>query len=310
MKISLIIPTLNAGKGIDRLLRSLNNQTVSLDEIIVIDSQSDDDTEEICRKYEKVIFIKIDRNEFDHGGTRDYAFHKSNGDFVLFLTQDALPIDEHYVEQILLPFQDEAVAMVSGRQIAKKDASEREKLTRNFNYPSHSSTKTKKDIPVLGIKTFFASNVCSAYRKSAYLQVGGFEFPLLTNEDLLIAARFIYKGYKVIYCAEAKVIHSHHFTLKQHFARNFDIGVFMNMNSHVFQNIPTTQEGIKMVKEILSELLKKGRILQAVYYCCENGIKLCGYRLGLRYRRLSRQLVVRCSANKNFWINRFFQDAQ
>jgi rhamnosyltransferase len=304
MKISLIIPTLNAGKEIDRLLQSLNNQTVSLDEIIVVDSQSSDDTEKVCRKYEKVTFIKISRSEFDHGGTRDYAFLKSNGDFVLFLTQDALPIDEYYVERILLPFQDETVAMVSGRQIAKKDASEREILTRNFNYPPLSSIKTKKDIPVLGIKAFFASNVCSAYRKRAYLQVGGFDFPLLTNEDLLISARFIYKGYKVAYCAEAEVIHSHNFTLKQHFARNFDIGAFMSMNSYIFQNIQTSQEGIKMVKQVLSELLRKGHILQAFYYCCENGVKLFGYRLGLHYRRLNRKLILRCSANKNFWIKR------
>jgi rhamnosyltransferase len=302
MKISLIIPTLNAGKEIDRLLQSLNNQTVSLDEIIVIDSQSDDDTEKICRNYDKITFIKIDRLQFDHGSTRDYAFRQSNGDFVLFLTQDALPVDEHYIEQILSPFQEEAVAMVSGRQIAKKDASEREKLTRNFNYPSRSSIKTQKDIPVLGIKTFFASDVCSAYRKSAYLQVGGFDSPLLTNEDLLIAARFIYKGYKIAYCAEAKVTHSHNFTLKQHFTRNFDIGAFMNMNSYIFQNIQTTQEGIKMVKQILSELIKKRHILQAIYYCCENGVKFFGYRLGFHYPRLSRRLILCCSANKNFWI--------
>jgi rhamnosyltransferase len=302
MKITFIIPTLNAGKEIDRLLQSLHNQTVSLDEIIVIDSQSNDDTEKICRKYERVIFITINRSEFDHGGTRDYAFRKSNGDFVLFLTQDALPIDEHYVEQILLPFQDEEVAMVSGRQVAKKDASEREKLTRHFNYPSLSKIKTQKDIPLLGIKTFFASNVCSAYRRAAYLQVGGFDFPLLTNEDLLISARFIHNGYKVVYCAEAKVIHSHNFTIKQHFSRNFDIGAFMRMNSHIFQNIPTSQEGIKMVKQVLSELLKKRYILQAIYCCYENGVKLFGYTLGLHYRRLSRKLILRCSANKNFWM--------
>jgi rhamnosyltransferase len=301
MKISLIIPTINAEKEIDRLLQSLNNQTMPVDEIIVIDSQSDDDTEAICCKYENVTFIKIQRSQFDHGGTRDYAFRKSTGDFVLFLTQDALPANKQYVEQILAPFRDETVAMASGRQIARKDATEREALIRNFNYPSLSSIKALKDVPVLGIKTFFASNVCSAYRKSAYLQVGGFDSPLLTNEDLLLAARFIHSGYKIAYCAEAKVIHSHNFTLKQQFARNFDIGAFMSMNASVFQNISTTQAGIKMVKQVLAELLKKRKMLQAFYFCCDNGAKLLGYELGLHYHRLSRQLIVSCSANKNFW---------
>ncbi|MDR1676705.1 MAG: glycosyltransferase [Tannerella sp.] len=305
MKISLIIPTLNAEKEIDRLLQSLNRQTLPPDEVIVIDSQSEDNTERICRSYEKVTFITVERSGFDHGGTRDDAFRRSSGDFVLFLTQDALPVDEQYVERLLLPFRDESVAMASGRQIAKEDASEREKLTRKFNYPPVSRIKTQNDIPVLGIKTFFASNVCSAYCRSAYMQIGGFDFPLLTDEDLLIAARFIRKGYKVAYCAEAKVFHSHDFSLKQHFARNFDIGAFMKMNAHVFQDIRATREGLKMVKRILPELLKKRHLLQAVYYCCESGVKLIAYLLGFHYRRWSRRWILHCTSNKNFWNRRF-----
>jgi rhamnosyltransferase len=302
--ITLIIPTINAGKEIDRLLQSMDNQTISPDEIIVIDSQSDDDTEIICRKYKKVTFIKIERSQFDHGGTRDYAFRRSKGDFVLFLTQDALPADNYYVERILSPFQDAAVAMASGRQIAKSNASASERLTRNFNYPPSDNIRTKNDIPVLGIKTFFASNVCSAYRKTTYLQVGGFDSPLLTNEDLLIAARFIHAGYKIAYCAEAKVIHSHNFTLRQQFSRNFDIGAFMRMNSQFFQNIPTTIEGIKMVNFVLTSLLKEGHILQAFYYCLESVIKFLAHKLGYNYRKLNRRILLFCSANKNFWVKK------
>ncbi|MDR0412991.1 MAG: glycosyltransferase [Dysgonamonadaceae bacterium] len=301
MKISLIIPVINAGKEIGRLLQALHNQTVRADEIIVVDSQSEDDTERICRNDEKVTFVKIERSRFDHGGTRDDAFRRSGGDFVLFLTQDALPADNRYIEQLLIPFRDEAVAMVSGRQVARADATEREKRIRQFNYPPLSSIKTQQDIPLLGIKTFFASNVCSAYRRSAYLQAGGFDSPLLTNEDLLIAARFIHSDYKIAYCAEAAVVHSHRFSLKQQFARNFDIGAFMRMNAPVFQGIRTTREGVKMVKFILGELLKKRHIGQALAFCFENGAKLLGYKLGFHYRHLSRRTIVRCSSNKNFW---------
>ncbi|MDR0866285.1 MAG: glycosyltransferase [Candidatus Symbiothrix sp.] len=301
MKISLIIPTLNAGKQIDRLLQALSNQTVAVDEIIVIDSQSDDDTEMICRKHKKVTFIPIKRSQFDHGGTRDYAFRQSNGEVVLFLTQDALPADDRYVEQIISPFQDESVAMVSGRQIAKDNATRIEKLTRHFNYPATSNIRTLKDIPVLGIKTFFASNVCSAYRRPAYIQTGGFDHPILTDEDLLIAARFIYGGYTLVYAAEAKVIHSHNFSLKQQFSRNFDIAVFMKMNSSFFQNISATKEGIQMVKYVLGELIKEKQFLQAGYYIAECGAKFLGYKLGSNYRKLSRKWIEICTGNKNYW---------
>jgi rhamnosyltransferase len=300
MKTSLIIPTLNAASTIDRLLQSLNQQTVALNEILVIDSQSDDDTEQICRQHKQVSFLKINRNAFDHGGTRDYALRLSQGDFVLFLTQDALPTNERYIEQILRPFQDEAVAMVSGRQIAPDQASERERLTRLFNYPPSSNVKTAKDIPVLGIKTFFASNVCSAYRRSAYLRVGGFDAPLLTNEDLLLSARFIRQGYKVAYCAEAQVFHSHAFTLGQHFARNFNIGVFMSQNASVFQNVPATREGIRMVKQVLSELIRKKLLFETLCYCLETVAKFLGYQSGLHYQRLSARRPLPPSLPKDY----------
>ena len=280
MNVSVIIPTLNAEKEIGCLLQMLHKQTIEPKEIIVIDSQSDDETETICRSDHKVVFIPIKRSEFDHGGTRDRAFRQSQGDFVLFLTQDALPCDEHYIEHLLIPFQDPAIAMVSGRQIAQEQASRIEKLVRAFNYPPESNVRTKNDIPVLGIKTFFASNVCSAYRRSDYLAAGGFDFPILTNEDMLIAARLINSGYKIAYCAEAKVVHSHQFTLKQQFIRNYNIGVFMRKYACFFRNMPASSEGIKMAKYVFLRLLKKKHILPLIYFCIECVVKLFAYQIG------------------------------
>ncbi|MDR1527032.1 MAG: glycosyltransferase [Dysgonamonadaceae bacterium] len=280
MNVSVIIPTLNAEKEIGDLLQKLHNQTVALEEIIVIDSQSDDETASICREDNKVVFIPIERSEFDHGGTRDRAFRQSQGSFVLFLTQDAVPEDEYYVERLLQPFQDPEVAMVSGRQIAKAQASPIEKLVRNFNYPPESNVRTQNDIPIRGVKAFFASNVCSAYRRSAYLAVGGFDSPILTNEDMLIAARLICSGYKVAYCAEAKVIHSHSLTLKQQFVRNYNTGIFMRKNIDLFRNMPVSTEGIKMVNYVLPRLWKEKHILQSMYFCIECAVRLIAYQSG------------------------------
>ena len=89
--VSVIIPTLNAGTMIDDLLTSLEHQRRVPDEIIVVDSSSDDDTRDLVRRHPEVRLIVIDRKDFNHGGTRDMALRESSGDFVLFLTQDALP---------------------------------------------------------------------------------------------------------------------------------------------------------------------------------------------------------------------------
>lgn len=282
MNVSVVILTLNAEKEIEGLLQILLEQTIEPCEIIVIDSQSDDETETICERYcPKVSCIPILRSGFDHGRTRAQAMDYSQGEFVLFLTQDALPVDKHYIENLLLPFQDPAVAMVTGRQIAREQASPIEKRVRQFNYPPESHVRTQKDIPVLGIKAFFASNVCSAYRRSAYFAAGGFESPIVTNEDMLMAAGFLAAGYKIAYCAEAQVFHSHNFNLKQQFVRNYNIGIFMRRYANAFRGVSTSSEGRKLVKYVLSHLLKEKHFLLAAYFCIECAVKMLAYLSGL-----------------------------
>ena len=100
-KISLIIPTLNAEKYIDKLMGIICSQTVVPDEIIVIDSESDDATVELCRKYELIKVIEINRNDFDHGGTRNQAILASTGDIILMLSQDVMPISNNYIQNLI-----------------------------------------------------------------------------------------------------------------------------------------------------------------------------------------------------------------
>lgn len=300
-RISVIIPTLNAGQEIEHLLQALLKQNKKANEIIVIDSSSDDNTCDICKKYNEVKLIMVERKNFDHGETRAYAFNQAIGDFVLFITQDAVPSDDRYISNLLLPFQDEKVAMVSGRQCANKDANEIEKLTRTFNYPRISNVRTEADVPRLGIKTFFASDVCSAYRRSAYEDIGGFDYPIITNEDMVIASKFICAGYKVAYAADATVIHSHHYNLKQQFMRNFDIGVCLKVYENNFKNLNVSSEGIKMVKWVIGELLKNGKLGSAIYYALECACKLTGNKLGENYQQLPYGVVRTFSPNKQYW---------
>jgi rhamnosyltransferase len=201
---------------------------------------------------------------------------------VLFLTQDALPADTYYIEQLLRPFSDPAVALVSGRQIAKPQATAAEKWIRHFNYPAESQVRTADDIPTLGIKTFLASNVCSAYRRTAYMAIGGFAAPIRTNEDMQIAARLIGAGYKVAYCAEASVFHSHNFSLRQQFVRNYRIGCAMRENEALFRTAPAMTEGRKMAAFVLSHLWQERRVWAALSFCVACGVRLMAYQLGRR----------------------------
>ena len=91
-----------------------------------------------------------------------------------------------------------------------------EKYTREYNYPSQSVIKSKNDIEKLGLNTFFFSDASSAIKTETFKELNGFDgkdFP--TNEDMYIAYKLITNGYKIKYCADSEVVHSHKFTLKQ-----------------------------------------------------------------------------------------------
>ena len=279
--ISVIIPTLNAEKYIVKLLDHLNSQTLIPDEIIVVDSQSNDNTVSICQKYSNVKVISILRIDFDHGKTRDMALRQSKGDVVIFMTQDALPANKYMIENLLKHLKSQAkIAVVSGRQLPKEDSLLTEKLVRKFNYPSVSNIRQKADIDTYGIKTFFISDVCAAYDKEIYLKLGGFEYPLKTNEDMFYAAKAVNTGYKVGYAADAEVIHSHDLTLKEQYKRNYDSGYEIEKHRELIGNVSADFEGFRLVKYVSIGLLKKGKILSFIRFSFDCFARLLGSKSG------------------------------
>ena len=98
----------------------------------------------------------------------------STADLVVCMTQDAMPADETLIEELVKPFGDPEVWAAYARQLPNEECREVEKYTRSFNYPEQSMVKTKEDLDRLGIKTFFCSNVCAAWRREKYLELGGF----------------------------------------------------------------------------------------------------------------------------------------
>lgn len=278
--VSVIIPTLNAEKDIARLLDSLLQQTVPIEEIIVVDSASEDRTVSIVQQFEKVKLIRIKREEFDHGRTRDMALQKSAGDIVVFMTQDAVPTDGSFLFNLIKPLDQEKVAVSAGRQLPKADASPVEKLVRTYNYPEKSHIRSKEDIPQMGIKTFFCSDVCAAYDREIYQETGGFEYPLKTNEDMFFAAKAINAGYRIAYAADALVFHSHNFTLKEQYQRNYIQGYEIERHRDILCNVTPKAEGKKMVRFVSSELLKHGQIISFVRFILDCGARYIGSELG------------------------------
>lgn len=297
-KISVIIPTLNAEKELSTLLDSLFSQKRQINELIIVDSASTDKTVEICKANEKVRLIQIERKDFDHGKTRDMALRESIGDIVVFMTQDAIPVNDEFLENLITPLAEDKVAVSTGRQLPKKDATRMEQLIRTFNYPPESHIRSKADIPQMGIKTFFCSDVCAAYNRKFFLELGGFEYPLKTNEDMFFAAKAINADYQVAYTANALVYHSHNFTLKEQFKRNYIQGYEIERHKELLNGVKQESEGIKLVKIVSKELLKRRDILSFINFGLDSCIRLIGSKAGRRFYLKKSRYVTNESEKK------------
>lgn len=288
MDISVIIPTLNAEHEIEALLIALERQSIRPNEILVVDSASEDKTIELVQKHKIVRLLEIDRRDFNHGTTRDMALNESSGDFVCFLTQDAVPVSDDYLKRLVAPMvEDSNIALVSGRQLPKANARRFEQLVRDFNYPDTPSVRSKGDLEKYGIKTFFASDTCSAYRRTAYLECGGFDH-VNTNEDMLMAAKFIASGMKVAYEPRAEVYHSHNLTPSQQFARNRAVGFFLETHADDLMQASEIGEGGRLVKAVSSQLLREGNLVEFIAFGVDCCARLLGNRAGRRAARKER----------------------
>lgn len=302
LAVSIIIPTLNGGKYLGKLFGILQEQSVSPAQILVVDSSSQDNTLKICGAF-GVDIIQIEAKTFDHGGTRNLAASRATGDILVFMTQDALFADGDCLENLIEPLDDPSIAASYGRQVPKEDANPIERFLRFFNYPSSGRIKGIEDLPRLGVKTFFFSNACSAIKKSAFKEMGGFPPKTIMNEDMFLAAKLIMKGYRIAYQANAVVYHSHNYSLMTQFKRYFDIGVFFRRNQWIRDLANSEKEGIKYFKEIFRFLVDNKQWNWIPYALVDTATRYLGYRLGLLEDRLPLYIKKGVSFNKDFWEN-------
>ncbi len=280
MKISLLIPTLNAGARIETLLSRLSTQDAKPYETIVIDSSSDDATVEIARRLGAKTMV-IPRRAFNHGSTRNLAARNAAGDVFVFMTQDALPVDNGLLGNLVAPLAERDIAAAYGRHVPRDDASPPEIFARQFNYPGSPAVKSMADLSTGGIKTFFFSNVCSAVRREPFLEAGMFPEGVRANEDMLLAARIILKGYRVAYVPDARVVHSHAYSLFRLFTRYYNIGSSLKSNDWILKFARSEGEGLRFVREEFRFLLNRRRYAWIPYMFLEALAKYAGYRAGL-----------------------------
>lgn len=306
MIVDVVIPTYKPDVRLLKLIDSLCEQTVEVNRIVLMNTE-EKYIENLFRgrKFEKNLKKVEVRNvsawEFDHGKTRNKGEDGSNADYILYMTQDAIPEDETLIEKMVLAFSEPLIASVYARQIPRDDASYQEVFSRGFNYPAKSSIKSLDDLDRLGIKTFFCSNACAMYRRDVFEKLGRFPVNMIFNEDMVYAHKVITNGYKIAYAADAHVVHSHNYTNKQQFKRNFDLAVSQAMHPEVFEGLSSESEGMSYVKAAFEHF----KSIKKVYLIIPFGItcvyRFVGFRKGKRFKRMSHHKIMKYTMSPMFF---------
>ncbi len=310
MKIDVIIPTYKPDERLFSVIDALRTQSVAPDRIVLINTEKRYLDELLAgsgidEKSAPFEIINITEREFDHGMTRNEGAKGSTADYLLYMTMDATPADEHMIENMIGAFSQEKVAAVYARQLPYENASLGERFSRSFNYPDKPCVKSLADLKRLGIKTFFCSNACAMYDRKIFDSLGGFPGNMIFNEDMVFARRIIDSGYSIAYENTAGVYHSHNYTNMQQFHRNFDLAVSQAMHPEVFGDVSSESEGKTYVKTAFAYFVKAKRPFYFIPFALQSAFRLAGYRLGKRFESLSHDRILRYTSNPNFF-NRYW----
>ena len=307
MDVDIIIPVYRPTEKFLRLLDLLERQTQPVHRIIIVNTEKEYFDQlvketDLREKYKNLEVRHISKAEFDHGKTRNYGVSLSETPYFVMMTDDAIPADKRLVERLLAPFQkNEKVGMSYARQVPGEGCGLLESYTRSFNYPQTSCMKSAENMRDMGLKAFFASNVCAAYRRDIFDELKGFTDHTIFNEDMIYARGLLDAGYLIAYEARAAVIHSHNYSALGQFKRNFDLGVSHALYPQVFEGLPAESEGIRLVKKSSIYVLRKGKPWLIAKLFWQSGFKYLGYFLGRRYRLWPKSVVKAFTMNKEFW---------
>ena len=292
MKISIIILTKNNGNTIGKVLRQISCQQIEDDyEIIIIDSGSSDDTIDQISQYD-ARFYGISPHEFGHGRTRNMASEYAEGDYLVYLSADAIPASEYWLKNLVAQLADGEIAATFGRQIPYKETLPMERFFIQKNYPSSMNKYSSKDFEL----SAFFSNVNSAIRYDVWNKIR-FAEKLIISEDYDWAKRVYDEGYRINYVPEAAVFHSHNYGLKQVFKRYFDSGTSF---SQMGQKPHVIQKGIRYFVDEMGYVMQES-LFMIPYAICYDLFKFMGFISGMNQKLLPACIKVHLSMHASYW---------
>lgn len=232
MDASIVIPVKNGGERLNQVLDMINRQETEFSyEVICVDSGSGDDSVETIKRH-GCILKQIPPEEFGHGKTRNLGASLGTGEFILFVTQDAMPADTHWLDQMLKAMKtDTNIAGGFGIHYPYPDCNYPDRLMlqehfARFGNENHVFEITEENRKLYeedeGYRQYLAffSDNNSCLRRSVWEQIPYDDVDYA--EDQFWARKILEAGYGKVYCPFAGVYHSHNYPLTSYGKRYYD----------------------------------------------------------------------------------------
>lgn len=232
MKASIVIPVKNGGALFRDVLSSVLDQQADFSfEVLVIDSGSTDGSAEFAAEQDdpRLAFLRIPPEAFGHGRTRNLGASRTSGEYIVFITQDALPAKRDWLATLVaMADSDAQIAGVFGRHLAYPHASPFTAAELDAHFAGFKSQ------PIVSLDDPARYAMDSSYRQflhffsnnNALIRRSVWEcipYPdVAFAEDQIWAQRVIEAGWKKAYCHAAAVYHSHDYRPFDRLRRSFD----------------------------------------------------------------------------------------
>ncbi len=197
-KISIYIPVFNAEKTIEQSIHSIKEQSINVNEIIIIDDNSNDNTKEIIKKFSDIKII-TNKGNMGLGYSRNLGMKESKNNIVGAIDADVI-LDKYWLETLLKNLGKNNIVMCGGKMIERID--NRFNSWRAKYYSQNWGDRDLENPPFL-----YGCNTIQL--KSAWLKVNGYDEKLKTNgEDISFTNKIReQQNYKLLYSAQALCHH-------------------------------------------------------------------------------------------------------
>ena len=285
LSVSIVIPTLNAGRAFGTVLHRIMGQGQLPLEVVCTDLGSTDGTRHIVSQFPLARYVEI----AEPAGPRSWnrAMAETRGDVVAFLAQDALPGNGDWLSHLTAPFEDLSVGGVYGRQEVSEtsDPLSGFRLARRFCQEPHWRRIRVGDPIAYRSMPFYIEN--AAVRRSVWRGIH-FNEHLPVGADRVWARQVVLASYTIAYAPDALVAREVRASLKAAYRLALLTGY---TDQHYGDQGGTLwPDSRHLVKRATWYLLKGFAWGQLPYLALEDAVQRYAYRLGRRLDRLSPQM--------------------